>query len=153
MIGRYWAASLLILAVGLLVAAGCGKTDAPRLDNPPPSPTPPPLTSGLPRQNWHVRVRATVDPKDIAVSVKEKNTVVWEDPDDPKAKIHIVFDVPPFTWDPFPNRDCPDAARAANPCRSGAISPAARGRKYTYHLFRTNASGTKEIDPTVVVDD
>jgi hypothetical protein len=154
MIRRFRRTALPILATGVLMFAGCKKAEqrSAGLGQPPPSPTPPPLSNIPVRQNWKVRVGETVSPKDIAVSEKLKHTVVWEDPDDHGAKIYIVVDVPPFTWDPFPNRECPDAARAANPCRSGPISPAARGRKYTYHVFRTAASGTKEIDPTVVVD-
>src|SRR5438132_307471 len=41
---------------------------------------------------------------------------------------------------------------AANPCRSGRISPVSRGWKYTYRVFVTTAKGTKEIDPTILVD-
>ena len=149
---RFRPAPLLLLGAGLLLAAACRRAEAPGMANPPPTPTPASLAGGPTRQNWRVRVRERVDPKDIAVSEKQKHTVVWEDPDDPAAKIHIVFEVPPGRWDPFPNRECPDAAHAANPCRSGRISPVSRGWKYTYRVFVTTAKGTKEIDPTILVD-
>ncbi len=147
MIGRLSIAAMAILAAGILGLPGCRKAEEPFGAAPPRA-----LAGGPPRQNWHVLVRGTVDPVGIAVSEKQKHTVVWEDPDDSTAKIHVVFDVPPYTWNPFPNRECPDAAHAANPCRSGAISPLARGRKYAYHVFVTTATGTKKLDGTILVD-
>ena len=80
---RFRPAPLLLLGAGLLLAAACRRAEAPGMANPPPTPTPASLAGGPTRQNWRVRVRERVDPKDIAVSEKQKHTVVWEDPDDP----------------------------------------------------------------------
>jgi hypothetical protein len=147
MLGRLRVGAIAILAAGILGLPACRKAEFPGGASAPRA-----LAGGPPRQNWHVLVRGTLDPQEIAVSEKQKHAVVWEDPDDPKAKIHVVFDLPPYTWRPFPNSECPDAEHARNPCRSGAISPLARGRKYTYHVFVTTAAGTKKLDGTILVD-
>jgi len=148
---RLWL-GMVGLIVAILAMAACRKSELPASK----AEKSGRLASGLPatpvRQNWRVVVSDKVDPKDIAVSEKQGHTVVWEDPKDPAARIHTVFDIPPYSWDPFPNRDCKDAEHAVNPCRSGRISPLARGRKYTYHVFRTTAGNQKEIDPTIVID-